>query len=82
MMNDRDSDRCCSSVVEHILGKDEVMGSSPISSFFSDRPIASDDTFRNNLRFGWPPWSDPSPFFHTDRLAVPVIGWWGVSASR
>ena len=26
---------CCSSVVERVLGKDEVMGSSPISSFIS-----------------------------------------------
>jgi hypothetical protein len=25
--------RCCSSVVERVLGKDEVMGSTPISSF-------------------------------------------------
>ena len=28
--------RCCSSVVERVLGKDEVMGSSPISSFSSE----------------------------------------------
>ena len=29
---------CCSSVVEHFLGKEEVMGSSPISSSTSRRP--------------------------------------------
>jgi hypothetical protein len=27
---------CCSSVVERVLGKDEVMGSTPISSFLAD----------------------------------------------
>ena len=31
--------RCCSSVVEHFLGKDEVMGSSPISSSTRRFPV-------------------------------------------